>query len=178
MTGAVWYPIRVTSQKESVAALLLKEAGVATYLPSIHKLRRFNRIDRRRRWVPTPLFPTYLFVGFTTVPEPWWRVFEVRLVHGVVGSNGHPRAVSEAEMACVYEHVEADLAKVAKHGGAQDKYALPKIEPGDRVKLVLAGIEFRPKVERVRNRELRLILDRPFMGLTKITVPLTQVEIA
>ncbi len=180
MTGPVWYPVRVTSQKEFVAAILLEEDGVKVYLPKIHKLKRFNQTDRRRRWVGVPLFPTYLFVAwpFKCAREPWEKVFACRLVRGVVGANGAPRAISEAEKAIIDEHVETDRARVHKHGGAHDKYVLPRIEPGDRVKLVLAGIEFRPKVEKVRNRELKLILDRPFMGLTHMTVPLTQVEVA
>ncbi len=177
MTGSVWYPIRVTSQKEHVADLLLKEAGVNVWFPYVHKWRRYSVKDKRRRLVQAPLLPRYLFVSFDG-PAQWWRIFQFNVARTVWGAGDTIFPISDASMALLHGLVEADRARCARHADKLEKFELPKIEPGDFVRHPAISEEFKPRVERIRGRTAYLLLSKPLMGRDRVETPIASLEVA
>lgn len=87
-----WYALRVTPQREYVAAFHLSQRGIETFVPTETRWRWANRYARSRkakREVEFPVMPHYVFAGFAG-PVPWLHVFETPFVHSVVGHSGQP----------------------------------------------------------------------------------------
>ena len=66
-----WFAVHTHPQGEIKAAHHLERQGFEVYLPRYMKKRSHaRRID----WVPSPLFPRYLFVGMDLGKERWLAV--------------------------------------------------------------------------------------------------------
>jgi transcription antitermination factor NusG len=167
--GLAWYAVRVTSGRETVAAQILwREAKLDVWLPVVHKWRRYSYLDRRRRLVQEPMLPRYLFLGWSGEPE-WRKAFQFRFVMAVASPGcpmGLPMNPSQLER---IRRLEAeDQARVERHADYVEAYRLPKIEPGDLVRIELGGKEFKPRVEKIRGRRAQLLLNEPFLGLDRV----------
>lgn len=99
MISGAWFAIRVPAQKEFRVEHILLGAGRIVYLPCGKRWKRINHIDRRRREIPWPLYPGYLFVDCDNpqFEELHWHEIPYR----VVGSDGVPRAVSAKALEAV-----------------------------------------------------------------------------
>ena len=71
-----WYVVNTQPQKEERAREHLLHQGFDVYLPRWRKRRSHAR---RIEWVPTALFPRYLFVGFDIEITRW------RAIHSTIG---------------------------------------------------------------------------------------------
>ena len=71
-----WYVVHTHARGERVAAANLRRQGFETYLPEYLKRRRHAR---RTDWVPSPLFPRYLFINIDLAAARW------RAVHSTIG---------------------------------------------------------------------------------------------
>jgi transcriptional antiterminator NusG len=90
---AAWYVLRTRSRHEKTVHNQLVEREVQTFLPLVE---RWSRWKDRRKKIAFPLFPGYCFARFSLVER--LRVLNVVGVAGLVGCNGRPEPVPEAEI--------------------------------------------------------------------------------
>lgn len=57
-----WYPVYTNSRAEKKAYLALVQKNLRAYLPLQRQLRQWSD---RKKWIETPLIPSYLFVQIT-----------------------------------------------------------------------------------------------------------------
>lgn len=92
-----WYAIYVRSRHEFVSHRELLKKGIASYLPTIKKLRRWK--DRQKS-LEFPLFPGYLFVHIPPRPDEYLNVLKTRGVVNMLHSEpGSPATLLEEEIA-------------------------------------------------------------------------------
>lgn len=89
----LWYVIYTKSRSEKKLNLDLEEKGVETYLPMKRELRVWSD---RKKWVETPLFPSYVFVRVSdkeshTAIDSQYAVCYVRI-------KGKPVAIREKQI--------------------------------------------------------------------------------
>jgi hypothetical protein len=91
-----WYALTVEAQKEFHASVILRRRGYTTFLPTRQDWRRRNRFVREKEPMTYPLIARCLLVGFRieAVP-PWFDLFQLSLVRGVIGFDGAPRTVPQ-----------------------------------------------------------------------------------
>lgn len=88
-----WYVVNTQPQKEERAREHLNRQGFDVYLPRWRKRRSHAR---RVEWVPAPLFPRYLFVGFDIEITPWRAIHSTIGVSHLVCSGGLPLSMPSA----------------------------------------------------------------------------------
>ena len=82
-----WYVVNTQPQKEERAREHLTRQGFDVYLPRWRKRRSHAR---RIEWVPAPLFPRYLFVGFDIEITRWRAINSTFGVSHLVCNGGMP----------------------------------------------------------------------------------------
>jgi transcriptional antiterminator RfaH len=82
-----WYVVSTQPQKEERAREHLARQGFDVYLPRWRKRRSHAR---RIEWVPAPLFPRYLFVGFDIEITRWRAINSTFGVSHLVCTGGMP----------------------------------------------------------------------------------------
>jgi len=90
-----WYAIYTAPQRELTLAAMLRRQGYAVCLPVETKMRRPKPQARKRVIVTYPMFGRYLFVK---APIPWLHLMAQRHVSGVVGIDGVPSPIANAEI--------------------------------------------------------------------------------
>lgn len=104
-----WYVVRTNIKCEDKAERNLRRAGFSIYSP-MARMERFNK--RRKVWVETDLrlMPRYLFVE-TSGDVPWFVLRACEGVESVLGAEGRPCRLHEAEEHALREvmNAEADL---------------------------------------------------------------------
>ena len=93
---AHWYALRTRSNRERTCERDLNRCGIASFLPTY---RVESRWSDRVKILERPLFPGYLFVCATAAELE--RATHTRGVVSVLGSNLHPTAIADAEIAAV-----------------------------------------------------------------------------
>lgn len=88
-----WYAAYTRANHEKQVARQLEERAVEHFLPLYSSVRRWK--DRRIR-LELPLFPGYVFVHFALGDR--LRVLQIPSVVRLVGVNGQPTALPDAEM--------------------------------------------------------------------------------
>ncbi|HYF57219.1 MAG TPA: transcription termination/antitermination NusG family protein [Salinarimonas sp.] len=95
-----WFALLVPPQKEFAAAEMLHRRGIATFCPYDVVFRHKSAIAKRRGLPKEerkfPIMPRYVFAGFPGIP-PWWHLFNLPHLAGVVGLNGTPLQIGSAE---------------------------------------------------------------------------------
>lgn len=84
-----WYLANVGAGVENRAAEILESKGFTTFLPEHLRLVKMGKRKELRRM---PLFPPYLFVGFSERCT-WMDLHEAPFVRGVVTNAGAPMQV-------------------------------------------------------------------------------------
>jgi len=88
-----WYAVQTKPRCEDQVVFWLKQRSqVPTFLPKLESLRRYRR--KRVRHVE-PLFPSYLFVRMSLVPEQWNAVRWAPGVRTIVGAGEVPVPVPD-----------------------------------------------------------------------------------
>jgi transcriptional antiterminator RfaH len=87
-----WYVVNTQPQKEERAREHLLRQGFDVYLPRWLKRRSHAR---RVEWLPSPLFPRYLFVGFDIETTRWRAVQSTVGVAHLVCNGGLPLPMAD-----------------------------------------------------------------------------------
>jgi transcription antitermination factor NusG len=156
VAGLDWYALLVPPQREFSAAETLHRRGIPTFCP-YDVVFRHKSLIAKRKGLPKeerrfPIMPRYVFAGFAGTP-PWWHLFQIPLITGVVGLNGTPLKIGSTEkpimpgfiakfrnglrrpdaerfMRTHREYAVGDLARIAE-GALRDKVVeVEKIDAG------------------------------------------------
>lgn len=118
-----WYVLYIKSRHEFVANNELIKKDVATFLPSVRRLRQWKD---RKKWVDFPLFPGYLFVNIQARSESIVNVLKTRGVLNLLSAEpGYPTPVSPEEI--------SSLQVLLESGRDIDIY--PELKEGTRVRV-------------------------------------------
>jgi transcription antitermination factor NusG len=90
---ASWYALYTRARHEKRVDALLREWGVEAYLPLVFRARRWHD---RKKVVPWPLFPSYVFARFRS--EVRYGVLQTPGVASVVSCNGDPVPIPDDEI--------------------------------------------------------------------------------
>lgn len=141
-----WYAVQTKPRREDeVVQWLAQRAAIPVFLPKLEALRRWRGQTIRRL---EALFPSYLFVRMTLVPEAWQAVKWTPGVKRIVGTDDVPIPVPDEAI---------DLIKARCQVGDVVPWA-SGLHPGCHVRIKdgpLAGLEgvferMAPRGERVR----------------------------
>jgi transcriptional antiterminator RfaH len=117
-----WYVAHTQAQSEEKASWHLTNQGFVAYLPRYRKRRRHaRRID----WVPTPLFPRYLFIGMDLETARWRAIRSTVGIAGLICHGDRPTPVPEGVVEAIQAR-EDDNGVVALQ-------AAPPFDKGDHV---------------------------------------------
>ena len=95
---AAWYVLRTRSRHEKTVNTQLIERKVETFLPLVE---RWSHWKDRRKKIAFPLFPGYCFARFSLVER--LRVLSAVGVAGIIGTNGRPEPVPDAEIDAIQQ---------------------------------------------------------------------------
>jgi len=129
LADPAWYAIYTRHQHEKTVAHVLSSKGFEIFLPLYTTARRWT--DRTKQ-LSLPLFPCYVF--FRGDSHRRGEVLSTPGVYNLVGTEGRPAPISEAEIDAVRQMIESK-AQVEPH---------PFLRRGDWVRVKagpLAGIE-------------------------------------
>lgn len=138
-----WYAAYTRARHEKRVAQQLERRAVEFFLPQYEAIHRW-RNGRHR--VHLPLFPGYVFVRIPLLER--LRVLEVPSVVRLVGFNGTPEPVSEAEI--------AGLQAGFSQGLPMEPY--PYVTTGKRVRIKSGAFEGQEGVIVRRKGKLRVVL--------------------
>ena len=85
-----WYVVHCHVRAEAKASAHLRRQGFGAYYPQFLR-RRFHA--RKVDWVPTPLFPRYIFVQVDIETARWRAIHSTAGVANLVRSGDRPQAV-------------------------------------------------------------------------------------
>ena len=157
MLLAEWYAIWTHSHCEQLVHDQLADKGYRTLLPTI---RAWSRRAGKRRLIPLPMFPGYLFVHCEMNKTTYVDVLRTRGVVRILGERWDRLAsVPDAEIDALQRLLASDAA-ILPH---------PYLYEGQRVRItegVLAGIEG------------LLVRSRPNRGLLVLSVDLLHQSVA
>jgi transcription antitermination factor NusG len=138
-----WYAAYTRANHEQRVRERLEQRSVESFLPMYETVRRWK--DRRMR-LRLPLFPGYLFVRMAVVDR--LRVLQVPSVVRLVGFNGTPSALPDAEI---------DALREALVGGVRAE-PHPFLTVGRRVQVKNGPFTGRKGILLRKKGNLRLVL--------------------
>lgn len=100
-----WYVVHTHAHAEDKALHHLRRQGFDAYLPKYLKRRRHAR---KTDWVPSPLFPRYLFVRMDIDAERWRAVHSTVGVAHLICHGDAPAPVPAGIVEDIRRHEEAD----------------------------------------------------------------------
>ncbi|MBL8237972.1 MAG: UpxY family transcription antiterminator [Bryobacterales bacterium] len=100
-----WFAVRVRSNFEQQSCNALNNRGLATFLPSFKRRRRWSD---RVKMIDQPLFPGYLFCSFDKDERA--QVLRAPGVVHIVSSGQDPLPVNESELHHIRTVVLAEMA--------------------------------------------------------------------
>lgn len=92
----IWYAIRTAPQREFAVEAMLHRKGYEVFLPIEVKTKLITRPRRSVKEVRYAMFIRYLFVGGRF---SWLQLLSENHVSGVVGFDGRPAGIPDAEIA-------------------------------------------------------------------------------
>lgn len=99
----IWFALCVQPSKELVAQRLLVDDGHNIFVPIGHRARRVNYRVKKKVVIGGPNLPGYVFIGFEFDQKIHWkRIMDYSMIHGVIGHDGNPWPISEADMVKVF----------------------------------------------------------------------------
>ena len=119
-----WYACYTRARAEKQVAKFLEQRGIESYLPLILRERQWKD---RRKVVPFPLFPSYVFGRFA-LPDVH-AVLSTPGVSTIVRAQGQPAPIAEEELGNVRRFAQA----IASTGIEPE--ARPLLQGGQRVRI-------------------------------------------
>lgn len=161
-----WYVAHTQAQAEAKASWHLRNQDFAVYLPVYLKRRRHaRRID----WVPTPLFPRYLFIGMELAVARWRAIRSTVGIAGLICHGDVPTPVPSGI-------VEAIQAREDEKGVVKLQ-APPLFDKGDRVHITEGALRGLSGLFEGTTDEERVIILLDLLGRqVRVRVPLETVQ--
>lgn len=161
-----WYVVHTQPQAEARAAWHLDNQGFAVYLPRYAKRRRHaRRID----WVPTPLFPRYLFVGMDLAVARWRAIRSTVGVADLICHGDRPTPVPDG----IVETIRAR----EDDGGVVKLPAAPLFDKGEPVCITEGALRGLTGLFESTTDEERVIVLLDLLGRqVRVRVPLETVQ--
>ncbi len=125
-----WYACYTRARAEKQVAKFLQTRGIDSYLPLVPRQRQWKD---RKKVVPFPLFPSYVFGRFAM--RDLHLVLTTPGVSTIVRTQGQPTPIAEEEL----ENVRRFAAAVASTGVEPD--ARPFLAEGQRVRVTEGPFE-------------------------------------
>ena len=100
-----WYACYTNSRREKKVEALLRDRGFESYLPLVPRTRQWKD---RRKVVPWPMFPSYVFARFTL--RDYHAILTTPGIATIVRTNGLPVPIPDTELDNVRQFAAA-LAK-------------------------------------------------------------------
>ena len=160
-----WCAVQTHVRSEDKAAFHLRRQGFEVFLPK-HLKRRSHA--RRIDWVPTPLFPRYLFVVIDPMATQWSSIRSTVGVGDLVRFGGSP--------ATVPTDIITEIQARQDENGLVKPYTGCAFNTGDRVKIVDGPLNDLEGLFHGATDEERVIVLLNLMGReVKVRVPLETV---
>ena len=160
-----WYVAMTVTRGEGKAIKEMAAEGIESFLP-IMRIACFDRRKNRRVTREFPLFNKYVFVG----DPDFGRLHKCRSVVSLLGVNGTPQTVSQAEVERVRHAVSAgifDRLPVDKRG----------LKPGMTVRIGVGPFTgFHGQVQSFEGKKLVRVLAEILGGMVPVSVPLDYLE--
>lgn len=96
-----WYVAQTHAKSEFKALEHILRQGFTAYLPRYMKRRRHAR---RTDWVPSPLFPNYLFVQLDLAHDRWRAIQSTIGVSRLIGSGNRLQALPDGIVEEIRDH--------------------------------------------------------------------------
>ena len=159
-----WYAIHTKPRQESLALSSLQRENIVTFFP---QLRRKRTIRRVRKWVTSPLFPSYFFAQFDVALNG--RL--VRYADGVinvVSFGGKPALVDPNIITALKDYAPGDIVIVQPTG----------LRPGDVVEIQTGPLRGMQGIfeREMSDRDRVVILLEVLMKSTRVQVSREQLE--
>lgn len=126
-----WFAIMVRAGEEFAVEAILDRRGLVAVVPKIRQWRRVNRYVKRKHEVSFPLIARYVLVGFDGPPQ-WNRVFDLSMVHAVVGVGEVPWRMNGRVVA----RFLAECGEVTVPGAQRHMRTHHEFAEGDAVEIV------------------------------------------
>lgn len=151
-----WFAVRTMPQREFVAETLLDKAGYCVFNPVEMVERRLNRYRKITEAQPRAMLTSMLLCGFEQSVPPWFTIFQIRPVVGVLGVDGGPIEIR-------HKAIERMLRLTGKLGDLRNRVvADPEPEPiivGENALITGGPFDgFSGEVVACRNRRALLLL--------------------
>jgi transcription termination/antitermination protein NusG len=140
---AQWYAVYTRSRHEKIVGQQMVRGSIDHFLPLYETVRKWK--DRRAK-VQLPLFPGYLFVRIA--PRNRLRVLQVPGVVGLVGSNGMPVALPQAEIETIRDALQ--------HGIHAEPHRYLKV--GSRVRIKAGALEGLTGILQMKKGQMRVVV--------------------
>ena len=127
---ARWYACYTRARAEKQVAKTLEQRGFESYLPLVPRQRQWKD---RKKVVPFPLFPSYVFGHFTL--RDVHSILTTPGVSTIVRTRGQPTPIADEEL----DNVRRFAAAVASTGLEPDPR--PLIQEGQRVRVTEGPFE-------------------------------------
>jgi transcription antitermination factor NusG len=89
----VWFVATVAPGDERKARDRIIWHGYPAYVPMVHRVRKVSRYCNRRRTIPVPLLPRYVFIEGPDVP--WLTLERMGMVNGYLIMAGCPARIPQ-----------------------------------------------------------------------------------
>ena len=124
-----WYVANTHVNAETKAAGHLLQQGFSVYLPKYMKLHSHAR---RKKWVPRPLFPRYLFVGISPENARWRAIQSTIGISHLISFGASPASVPNVVIDVLRQREDEKGMVVLKPASLFKK--------GERVKLMSGAL--------------------------------------
>jgi transcriptional antiterminator RfaH len=104
-TASSWYVAKTRPNAETKALCNLERQGFKAYLPRY--LRRVSHA-RKVRWLPRPLFPTYLFVALSPTQQRWRAINSTFGISHLVCHSDRPASVPDGIVEQIQNNEDED----------------------------------------------------------------------
>lgn len=165
-----WFAIRVAPQREFAVEAMLRRQGIKVFLPTEVKFRKTIKKGRR---VSVPVtYPSFVRYLFVRKPFSWLHLMAERHITGVVGFEGVPAPIADAEI----ERLRSDSTSTVPHRHSVNPHrALRTGEMAEICEGVFSGQIV--KIEGLHGRKAKVFLNL-FGGQKLVEIDIAGLEAA
>ena len=160
-----WHVINTRVRREQDALINLWRQGFEAYLPKYRKRRSHAR---RVEWVPSPLFPCYLFVCLDLAIDQWRVINSTIGVRAIITHGDQPTPIPDQLIQEIKEREDSQ--------GLVDLVNADTLAPGEKVRVTSGPLIDRIGLFQCRDDSQRVFILMELMGQS-VEVRLSKSEI-